>query len=110
MNTTFTLIGSYNWFFCVKAWVTGGLQDQVQPNDKEIKNHKTVADNSVILNVVDTLLTSVVLTKMSKHRIDITYESLVKSAKLQKLKNPLCLRSRFLILSDCFRKLIKTFS
>ena len=35
-------------------WVT----DQVQPNEPEITNSKTVTDNSVILNAVETLLSS----------------------------------------------------
>ena len=35
-------------------WVTNGLQ----PNEPEITNHKSVTDNSVILNAVNALLTS----------------------------------------------------
>jgi len=34
------------------------VTDQVQPNEPEITNHKPVTDNSVILNAVETLLSS----------------------------------------------------
>ena len=50
MNTTHTLIGSYNrvLFLSLSYSLASSL---VQPNEAEIVNHKTVKDNSVILNL-----------------------------------------------------------
>ena len=57
MNTTFTLIGSYNWVLVLIYELKIDHRLSIG-NEPEITNHKPVTDNSVILNAVNALLSS----------------------------------------------------
>ena len=57
MNTTFTLIESYNWVLALIYGLQMGHRFSVV-NKTEITNHKSIKDNSVILSAVETLLSS----------------------------------------------------